>query len=112
MDSKHATITGDLVSETGKTEIIAHIKADDSGSDNGEKSSNNREQMLQAKFFKEICTHLVNATHIHVTGTGQIQEQFIHYLASTPQFKNVKTEESTSNKMSDERLLEFLSEKN
>ena len=52
-----------------------------------------------------------NATHLHVTGTGQAQEQFIHYLAETPQFKNTKTEESTSNKMSDENLVEFISNK-
>jgi hypothetical protein len=52
-----------------------------------------------------------NATHIHITGTGQAQEQFIHYLADTPQFKNTKTEESTSNKMSDEKILEFLEDK-
>ena len=67
--------------------------------------------MLQAKFFKEIATHLVNATHLHATGTGQVQEQFMHYLAETPQFKNTKTEDSTANKMSDERLLEFFAEK-
>ena len=66
---------------------------------------------MQAKFFKEIATHLVNATHLHATGTGQVQEQFIHYLAETPQFKNTKTEESTTNKMSDERLVEFFAEK-
>jgi hypothetical protein len=48
---------------------------------------------------------------LHATGTGQVQEQFIHWLAATPQFKNVKTEESTANKMSDENLVKFFSEK-
>ena len=67
--------------------------------------------MLQAKFFKEITTHLQNATHLHATGTGQVQEQFIHYLAETPQFKNTKPEESTANKMSDENLIKFFSDK-
>ena len=52
-----------------------------------------------------------NATHIHLTGTGQVQEQFIKFLAETPQFKNTVTDESTSNKMSEERLVEFLAEK-
>ena len=33
-------------------------------------------------------THLQNAEEVHVTGTGQEQEQFIHHLAATPQFKN------------------------
>ena len=67
--------------------------------------------MAQAKFFKEITSHMQNATDIHLTGTGTAQEQFIKYLADTPQFKNTKTAESTSNKMSDERLIEFISGK-
>jgi len=54
---------------------------------------------------------MVNATHVHITGTGQAQEQFIHYLAASPQFKNTKTEESTSNKMSDEKLVEYITGK-
>ena len=112
MDSQHATIVGDSASEAGKTEIIAYVKGEDAISSSSEKNANNREQMLQAKFFKEISSHLVNATHVHVTGTGQAQEQFIHYLANTPQFKHTKTEESTSTKMSNEKLLSFLSEKN
>ncbi len=52
-----------------------------------------------------------NAEAVHVTGTGKVQEQFIKFLADTPQFKNTKTSDSTSNKMSDEKLVEFL-EKN
>ena len=67
--------------------------------------------MLQGKFFKEISSHLVNATHVHVTGTGQAQEKFIRYLSETPQYKNVDTSESTSNKMSEDRLVEFMQEK-
>lgn len=52
-----------------------------------------------------------NATHVHVTGTGIAQEQFIHYLADTSQFKNTQAAESTSNKMSDENLVTYISEK-
>jgi hypothetical protein len=52
-----------------------------------------------------------NADEVHATGTGTIQEQFIHYLADTPQFKNTVTTECTSNKMSDERLVEFIAGK-
>ena len=52
-----------------------------------------------------------NATQVHLTGTGTSQEQFMRYLSETPQFKNTKTSESTSNKMSDEKLLEFMAEK-
>ena len=54
---------------------------------------------------------MLNATHVHVTGTGQAQEKFIHYLTATPQFKNSKTAESTSNRMSDEKLIEYITTK-
>jgi hypothetical protein len=40
---------------------------------------------------------------IACNGTGT-QEQFINYLSETPQYKNVEAKESTSNKMSDERI--------
>lgn len=112
MDTHHATVVGSDNSEAGTLTVVAHIKGEEGSSSSGsEKNENNHKQMLQAKFFKEIATHIVNATDLHATGTGQVQEQFIHYLASTPQFKNTKTEESTANKMSDEKLLEFFADK-
>ena len=112
MDTHHATVVGSDDSETDKLTVLAHVTGEEGSSISGsEKNGNNQKQMLQLKFFKEIATHLVNATHLHATGTGQVQEQFIHYLAETPQFKNTKTEESTANKMSDERLVEFFAEK-
>jgi hypothetical protein len=52
-----------------------------------------------------------NATFIHLTGTGTIQEAFMGYLEETPQFKNTTTKDSTSNKMSDEKLVEFMEDK-
>ncbi|MEO7523778.1 MAG: hypothetical protein ABIT58_06765 [Ferruginibacter sp.] len=112
MDAHHATIVGDSLNEEGKTEILAHVTGETATKNSSEKNANNHEKTVQAKFFKEITFHLQNATEIHISGTGQAQEQFIHYLASTPQFKNTKTAESTSNKMSDEKLLSFFSEKN
>ena len=112
MDTHHATVVGSDNSEAGTLTVLAHVKGEEGASISGsEKNDNNHKQMLQAKFFKEIATHIVNATHLHATGTGQVQEQFIHYLAETPQFKNTKTEESTANKMSDEKLLEFFADK-
>ena len=111
MDTHHATVVGSDDSEAGTLTVLAHVKGEVSSGSSSEKNENNQKQMLQTKFFKEIATHLVNATHLHATGTGQVQEQFIHYLAETSQFKNTKTEESTANKMSDERLLEFFAEK-
>ena len=111
MDTHQATVVAKESTEAGELVIVAHTKGEESTPNSSEKNSNNDKRTLQAKYFKEIATHLQNATHLHVTGTGQAQEQFMHYLAATPQFKNVKTEESTSNKMSDERLLVFFSEK-
>ena len=111
MDTHHATIVGTENAETGALVIVAHINGELVSPSPSQKNEQNQKKMLQAKFFKEITAHLQNATHLHATGTGQVQEQFIHYLAQTPQFKNTKTEESTSNKMSDEKLLAFFSDK-
>lgn len=111
MDSQHATVVGTDDSETGTLAVLAHIEGEAVSPSESNKNENNQKQMLQAKFFKEIATHMQNATYLHATGTGQAQEQFMHYLADTAQFKNVKTEESTTNKMSDERLLEFFAAK-
>ena len=111
MDSHQATVAGPSNNDNTDLVILAQVKGGDANQNSSEKNSNNAEKMVQAKFFKEISTYLVNATEVHVTGTGQAQEQFIHYLADTPQFKQTKTSESTSNKMSDENLLVFLGEK-
>jgi stalled ribosome rescue protein Dom34 len=61
------------------------------------------------KYFKEIGRHLVNADEVHITGSGTIQEQFMRYMGETPQFKKTVVSESTSNPMSDEKLVEFVS---
>ena len=111
MDTQHATVVVSDNNEAGTLTILAHVAGEVISPSPSNKNENNQKQMLQAKFFKEIAAQLVNATYLHATGTGQVQEQFIHYLAETPQFKNTKTEESTANKMSDERLLEFFAEK-
>lgn len=51
--------------------------------------------------------HMQNIDGLHVTGSGQVQEQFIRYMAETPQFKKVVAQHSTTNKMSEENLLAF-----
>jgi stalled ribosome rescue protein Dom34 len=111
MDGYNATVIGSDNAETENLVVLAHIKGEEAAQNSNEKNGHNHQQSLQAKFFKEITANMQNATHLHVTGTGQAQEQFIHYLAETPQFKNTKTEESTSNKMSDENLVEYISNK-
>ncbi|GAC1425246.1 MAG: hypothetical protein NVSMB7_01500 [Chitinophagaceae bacterium] len=112
MDTHQATIVaGSENTENGAPVILAHINGEEVSPNTNEKHEHHQQKTLQAKFFKEITAHLQNATRVHLTGTGQVQEQFMHYLAATPQFKNTKTEESTSNKMSDEKLLAFFATK-
>ena len=111
MDSHHATIVGRENTEDTAFTILAHIKNSGQGSNSNENAANNAEKTLQQKFFKEITSHMQNMEEVHVTGTGDTQEQFIKYIASTPQFKNTIAKESTSNKMSDDKLTEFISAK-
>lgn len=108
MDTHHATITGRENIETGEFVILGHVKNPGADSNSNESTSNNQEIALTHKFFKEIASKMPNIDEVHVTGTGQIQEEFIHFLADTAQYKNARTSDSTSNKMSDEKLLSFM----
>jgi len=107
MDNHQATIVGQL-NEASTFSVLGHAKNAGAQSNSNEKTAQNDAKTLQAKFFKEITTYMQNAEEVHVTGTGTAQEQFINYLAETPQFKNTTTNESTSNKMSDEKLVEYM----
>src|SRR6476660_1470435 len=108
MDTRHATIIGHTPAGAAFT-VLGHAENPGPGANSSEHSSNNLEKTLTQKYFKEIGTHLVNADAVHITGSGTIQEQFMHYLGETPQFKKTVTSESTSNSMSDEKLVEFVS---
>jgi stalled ribosome rescue protein Dom34 len=107
MDNHHAVIVGQ-VNEASAFSVLGHAENAGAQSNSNEKNAQNDAKTLQVKFFKEITSHMQNAEEVHVTGTGTAQEQFIHYLAETPQFKNTATNESTSNKMSDEKLVEYM----
>lgn len=111
MDSNQAIIVGREPVETGDFVVLAQAKNEGQGNNSSENAANNAEQGLQQKFFKEITSYMQNAEEIHVTGTGISQEQFIHYLAETAQFKNTIANESTSNKMGDEKLIQYMVEK-
>ena len=108
MDSQHATVVGKDEAENGNFTVIAHVKNEGSSANSSENAANNQEISLRQKFFKEIAATMPNIDEIHITGTGQVQEQFIKFLAETAQYKNVRSTESTSNKMSDENLTEFI----
>ncbi len=108
MDSHNATIVGNEEGENEEFIVLGHVNNDGPDKNSNEKTSNNQEIGLTQKFFKEIASKMPNIDEIHITGTGQVQEQFIKFLAETPQYKNAISSESTSNKMSDENLALFI----
>lgn len=108
MDSQHATVAGKASADSDVFVILGHVKNPGGGGNSNENAANNQKVALTQKFFKEIAAIMPNVEEVHVTGTGQVQEQFIHFLADTPQYKNTVATESTSNKMGDEQLVAFL----
>ena len=110
MDSHHATVIGRKNIDSGDFVVLGHAEVKNRENSN-ENAANNAEKTLLHKFYKEITTHMQNVEELHVTGTGTAQEQFINYMSDTAQFKNAIAKESTSNKMSDERLIEYIAAK-
>ena len=110
MDSHHATIVGKENIEDGDFVTLGSVDNPGPASNSNENTANNHEITLTQKFFKEIAAIMQNVDEIHVTGTGQIQEEFIHFLADTPQYKNAVSSTSTSNKMEEAQLLTFITE--
>lgn len=108
MDTHHATIVGHDPAGTGFI-VIGHAKNPGPGANSNENAAHNLEITLVQKYFKEIGRLLENADEVHLTGTGTIQEQFLRYLGETPQFKRTVVSDSTSNQMSEEKLVEFIS---
>jgi len=111
MNSHQATIVGRDSVDSVDFAILAHTKTAGSESNSNENSANNAEQAAQQKLFKEITSYMQNVDEVHVTGTGNAQEQFINYLSKIPQYKNTITNDSTSNKMTDAKLLEYISKR-
>lgn len=108
MDSQTATIVGKETVDSGEFIILDHVTNVGSDHNQNEKTAHNKEIGLTNKFFKEIASVMPNIDEIHITGTGQAQEQFIKFLAETPQYKNALSTESTSNRMSDENLIQYI----
>ena len=108
IDTQHATIVGRESIDDGAFIILGHVKNSGADSNSNENAANNQKIALTQKFFKEIASKMPNIDEVHITGTGQIQEEFMNFLADTPQYKNAVSNESTSNKMSDEQLLAFI----
>lgn len=108
MDAHQATVVGYPPGATEFT-VIGHAKNPGPGANSNENAANNLKITLAQKYFKEIGRLLVNADEVHLTGTGTIQEQFKHYLAEQAQFKKTVVSDSTSNAMSDAKLIAFMS---
>ena len=108
MDSRHATVVGREQVDTGDWVVLGHVSDPGPDRNSNENAAHHQEIALTHKFFKEIAAKMTNVEEVHVTGTGQIQEQFIKFLTDTPQFKHAKASESTSNKMDDAQLLTFM----
>ena len=111
MDTHHATVIGHADATSEGFSVLGHADNPRAAGNSNENAAQNLEKTSLNQFFKKITSHMQNADEVHVTGTGTVQEQFIHYLAETAQFKNTITKECTSNKMSDGRLVEFISGK-
>ncbi len=109
MDSHQAIIVG-RAEGMGDFEILATEKNKGQGSNSSENAANNSERTLQQKYFKEILSHMQNVDELHVTGTGKEQEQLVAFLSQTSQYKNTVAKQSTSNKMSEEKLVEYIEE--
>lgn len=99
MDTHQATVVGRANATTEDFTVL------------GTAGNEGAEHNTQHRFFKEILSYMQNAEEVHLTGTGTSQEQLMHYMAETPQFKNTVTKESTSNKMSDENLAAYIGTK-
>ena len=108
MDTHQATVVGRANADTENFTVLAVAGNAGAEHNTSEKNQHNDERTLQNKFFKEILSHMQNAEEVHLTGTGTSQEQLMRYMADTPQFKNTVTQESTSNKMSDENLAAYI----
>ena len=111
MDTHQATVVGRANADTENFSVLAVAGNAGAEHNTSEKNQHNDERTLQHKFFKEILSHMQNAEEVHLAGTGTSQEQLMRYMADTPQFKNTVTQESTSNKMSDENLAAYIGTK-
>ncbi len=108
MDKRHAIIAGRAQVDTGDFVILGHVSDPGAEKNSNENAAHHQEIALTHKFFKEIAAIMPNVDEVHVTGTGQIQEQFIHFLSGTAQYKNAVSSTSTSTRMGEEQLLAFV----
>ncbi|WP_407403039.1 hypothetical protein [Chryseobacterium sp.] len=90
--------------------LCSPVKAEIQHGNSSENAGNNAEKTNRIKFFKEVENLLTNSQEVYITGPGTIQEELKRYLNDTAQFKNLKITLATSQKMSDEKVLETVKE--
>jgi len=110
IDSQHATVVGRANGDSGEFVILAHEQSDRHQHSSSESITHHAEIDSLRKLFKNISAHMENTDEVYVTGTGVAQEQFIHFLAEEPQFKNIITKEGTSNRMTDDALIAHMTQ--
>ncbi len=109
MDAHHATIVGRDTTDPHTFVVMGHVKHAGASGNSNEHAANQHESTQRHSYFKDIAATMVNVDEVHITGTGQAQEQFMKFLADTPQYKNAVASESTSNKMEDDQLVAMIS---
>ncbi|MDR2235190.1 MAG: hypothetical protein LBE92_03620 [Chryseobacterium sp.] len=90
--------------------LCSPVKAEIQHGNSSENAGNNAERTNRIKFFKEVEHLLTNSQEVYITGPGTIQEELRNYLHDTAQFRNLKIDLDTSQKMSDEQVLETVKE--
>jgi len=111
MDSHNAVVVGKENLDHGNFIVLGRVETGREESNSNEKTGNNAKNNALHKLFKDITSFMQNVDEVHVTGTGTAQEQFIRYLSETPQYKHTVAKESTSNKMSEDKLIEYITAK-
>lgn len=107
MDGSEAIIVGRESVNEGPFQVLGQVKAEQAPANSNENAANNHKRALEQKFFKEITSYMQNAEVVNVIGTGTAQEQFINFLAETPQFKNTQCQTETANKMNEDSVVAY-----
>jgi hypothetical protein len=110
MDGHQATVVGRADPQSDAFSVLG-VAGDARDNSVNERNESRDPKTQQHRFFKEILLMMQNAEEVHLTGTGTAQEQMMKFMAAMPQFRNTVTMESTSNKMSDENLVIFITAK-
>ena len=111
LDTQNATVVGRADEEVDTFSVLGKVAAPKTLPNSNENAANNEAKTNLGRFFKDILSLMQNAKEIYVTGPGVAQEQFINYLADTPQFKATKTINDTETNLSEGDLVSLVTQK-